>query len=279
MRFPASPVVVALDASGVSGARLSSGLSGLRCRAFARQPLSSGALVPHGVEGNVVRRQEVKEALAATVAALGGGRRIACLVLPAGTARALLLDVPDGTDPREYARFRLSSTLPYPGSEAVVDVLEAGGSRWLAAAVRRSVVEGYEAVMAGAGLQHDRLDFAPFAALQALGRVSAAEATIDVFLGDAALTIASRRRGRCEAFRSRQRDGSPSEGRWLAEEVARTARLAGLPDSEVRVAGGGAAAVAAALSASGRRAVAPGAAWVEGLPLEAEGAPWLGTLA
>src|SRR5262249_5892022 len=145
-----SPVYVGFDAATLSAAVLSRGFGRRRrLRAFEAVPLSPGVLEPSAVSPNVLRPADLREALSRLRARLGrvGG---APLVLPEGPARLLRLGV-DGDDVRDYARFRLAAGLPYPLEEAVVDVLRVGGGRALAAAVRRSVVEEYEAAAAGAG--------------------------------------------------------------------------------------------------------------------------------
>ena len=112
---------------------------------------------PGPVDANVVRAAEVQRAIAEVAGGLEGGRGPVSLILPGGVARTALLELAAGVTAREFARYRITPGLPYPPDEALVDVLPVDGGRVLAAAVRRSVVEGYEAVAAAAGLDVERL--------------------------------------------------------------------------------------------------------------------------
>jgi hypothetical protein len=198
------------------------------------------------------------------------------LVLPHGLARVLLLEAPKGADPLEYARFRLGSALPYPVGEAAVDLLPLDGRRSLAAAVRRDVVAGYEAAAVAAGLQTDRVDLAPLAALSGLLRQPRPARTVEIVLGDAALSLAAFDRGRLSAFRSRRRDPGPGEAERVCEDAARTASPGAGDPPCVRVTGVGARSFRDDLAGAGHEAelaaVLPGAG---SLPEVAE-LPWLG---
>jgi hypothetical protein len=207
--------------------------------------------------------------------ALEGGQGPVALILPDGVARTVLLEVPAGVDARQFARYRITSGLPYAPEEALVDVLPIGGGRVLAAAVRRSVIEGYEA--AASSLDIERLDLSPLAALSAMAaEARGTAASVDVILGDRALSLAAWHGGVLRVFRSRLRDGGVGEPRWLAREVDRTAALAGNGGPpRIRVVGSGATVLLRALAESGRVSE-PG--WrVEGaLPVEAAELSWLG---
>src|SRR5215218_2176263 len=143
--------MLAFDASGVSGALLGWTFGGMRIRGYARAPLSPGALVPSARDANVASADEVRDAVARVAADLRLGRAPVTVIAPQGVARLLLLDVPAGVNADEFARYRFAD-LPYPVTEAVVDVLAIRGGRTVAAAVRRRVVEDYEGVVAAAGL-------------------------------------------------------------------------------------------------------------------------------
>jgi hypothetical protein len=235
MALRGAQFVVALEPSSVAGAAVSRGLGSPRIRSLARVPLAPGALAVSPFDANVQRPDEVRDALARVAAALGVARARACVVLPDGVARLALLDVPQDAAAEEYARFKLSAALAYPAGEALVDVLPVGGSRVVAAAVRRQVVEDYERVVAAAGLAQDRVDLAPLAALAALGRDGSGEDGVDLILGETALSLAARRGGAVRAFRNRRRDHSAGEPERLRLEVARTAALAGDGDRPARV--------------------------------------------
>src|SRR5438445_5175251 len=280
MRALRTRVLVAVDASGVAAAAVSGGVGTPRVRSFARAPLEPGALVPDPLEANVARRGEVEAALAQVAAAVEGGRGPVSLILPDGVARTVLLDVPAGVEAREFARYRVAPGLPYAPDEALVDVLALEGGRVLAAAVRRSVIEGYEAAAAAAGLEVDRLDLAPLAALSALARDPRGTApSVDVILGDRALSLAAWHGGVMRLFRTRLREAGEAEAGWLAREVDRTAAQAASGGNggprRIRAGGPGALALLQAWEDEGRRAE-PGWTAEGTLPVEAAELAWLG---
>jgi hypothetical protein len=268
-------LTVAFDASGVCGAVVSRGLRGRKLRSFARVGLAPGALSPQALDPNLLRRDEVVEALGRVLEKLDAARGRVSLLLPDGVARMGLIDVPTGVAPEEYARFRWAQALPYPADEAIVDVLSLGPGRAVAAAVRRRVAHDYEEAAAGAGLSPDRVDLAPLAALAALVRdPPAGESAVDVILGDAAYCLAASHGGTLRVLRNRRRDADAGEADRLRREVDRTASLAGNGTAalRVRVVGSGARDLIGELQRSGRAA---GPAWENGLPAEAAELPWL----
>ena len=277
MRALRARVLVAIDATGVAGASVSGGPGTPRIRSFARAPLSPGALVPGPFDPNVVGGPEVQRALSEVAAGVEGGRGPVALILPEGVARTALLDVPAGVTAREFARYRITAGLPYAPDEALVDVLPLHGGRVLAAAVRRSVIEGYEAVAAAARLDIERLDLAPLAALSALAREPrGTEVSVDVILGDRALSLAAWQGGVLHVFRTRWRQSGPREPLWLGREVDRTAVLAGNGSApRIRAVGPGAVALLTAWQDAGR-AGEPGWRAEGALPVEATELAWLG---
>jgi hypothetical protein len=270
--------VIAFDASGVSGALLGWTFGGMRLRAFSRAELSPGALVPSALEPNVASLPEVRDAVARVAAELRVGRARVTVMAPQGVARLLLLDLPAGVDPLEFARYRFSD-LPFPASEAVVDVLPVRGGRAVAAAMRRSVVEDYEAVVAGAGLEQERLDITSLAALGGLLKDSAGgDLVLDVILGDVAFAMAAHRDGVLSALRHRRRDRRDGEAERLHAEAERTAALAGAPVGRLRVVGTGARALLRQWAAAGLPAAAGWDAEGAGPHHDAAELPWLGAL-
>lgn len=267
----------ALDATAVVGGSLARSISGRRFERLRRVPLDPGDIVPSPFESNVRRAGPVREALVRLTSEIGptGG---VTLVLPDGTARAAILDAPADVDSADFARYRLTAGLPYPAHEAVVDVLPLDGRRVLGVAVRRSVVEAYEAVAAAAGLSPERVELAPIAALQGLRRLGrGAASSVDVILGDAFLTIAGWRDGELRVFRSRRRDRDATEAARLRLEIARTASLAGDGQGpRVRVAGPGVGALVRELRQLGDAAEPAWQAAGDAEPVEAEEIPWLG---
>src|SRR5688572_8142239 len=168
MRVLRARAVVGLDAASVAGVVLGGGFGAPRIRGFAQVPLDHEAIVPSPLGANVARPDVVRDALARVATSLELGRTPTLVLLPAGTARLALLEVPRGVAAQEFARYKLLGGLPYPPEGAVVDVLDVGEGRAVGAAVRRSVLEGYEAAIAAAGLVVERIDLALLAALAAL---------------------------------------------------------------------------------------------------------------
>jgi hypothetical protein len=213
-----------MDAGAVSAAVLAEGLGERRARAFARVPLEPGALTPSPSGPNVVRGDEVRAAIRRALGAVGGGH--VTLVLPDGVARVALVDPPTDADPRDYVRFRLASSLPWPASEAIVDTLAVGRGRAIGAAVRRATVTEYEQATAAAGAGVERVHLAPLLAIEGLMR-SGARGAVHAVLGDVALCLAPFRGGAPVALRNRRRDRSPGEAARLREEAARAAAMEG----------------------------------------------------
>jgi hypothetical protein len=261
---------VAFDAASVSVATVSRGPGRRRVAGFARNELSPEALLPSPAGPNVVRRDDVRAALEGALGELPRRGR-ASLVLPDGIARLALVEPPPGADPRDYIRFRLASSLPWPATDAIVDSLPVGRSRVVGAAVRRGTVAEYEHLATSCGLSVERVLLGPLVALGGLLARRRAPA-IHAVLGDVALCLALVRDGSLAALRSRRRDRSGGEGERLLAEARRTTRLAGENEVPLVVSGAGAVGLREALGLpAGSGDLEPPAAW----PAAAEVA-WLG---
>jgi Tfp pilus assembly PilM family ATPase len=280
MALGQSSVRIAFDATAVSGARPTRGLRARRLASFARAPLADGALVPSPHESNVLRAEEVRDALALVARSLDAAREPVAFLLPDGVARLALLDAPDGVRPDEYARYRLAPGLPYPIREAVVQTESAGPRRVLAALARRSVIAEYEEVARAAGLVQGGIDLVPLAALHALRRAAArGVARVDVVLGDAAYSLALHDGAGLRVLRNRRRDRDAGEPSRLALEIERVLRIAGMDARPAaRVVGPGATALLAELAAAGGAAEPGWSMDGKGLPADAVEVPWLGSL-
>ena len=263
---------LALDALSVSAAAVSRGLAGGRLAAFHRVPLAPGALAVSASARNVVRPDDVSDAVARALAGVGEPAGPAIVVIPDGVARLALVRLPPDADARELVRFRLASSLPWDPAETVVEALPAGRGRVVGAVLRRATVVEHEQAAAAAGLalrpRAPRRAPRPRAAAALVRAGRGARA-----LGDAAVTFAAVRGGALVALHSRRRDTSPGEaGRLVAEADRVAARL----DPPVRLAVAFAGADADALrreAGSGAVPVLPGRAaahggepaWLEGV--------------
>jgi hypothetical protein len=216
---------VAPDAQGVSVAELRSGLGGRHLQSFARRPLSPGALVPSSSGQNLQRPDELRAALRAALDSLGSASAACTLVLPDGVGRLALLTAGAGVDLGELVRFRLAGSLPFPSSDAMVDLLPAGAGRVVGVALRRGTVAEYEQAILSQGLAIGRVHLSPLLSLSALVR-RAARNGVEVVLGDVAACFAVLRRGALLALRSRRRDRSPGEADRLLRDAEREARAA-----------------------------------------------------
>lgn len=243
---------VAFDACSVSVALIVRRPGRAHVEGFARVPLEPGALVPSPAGANLVRPDEVTEALARALRTLERTPDRATLVLPDGVARLAPLDVPSGAEPRDYARFRLASSLPWPASEGTFEVLRLG-RRAVGAAIRRATVARYEQLASAAGLSVDQVHLAPLLAVQGLlARGRGRRDALHVVLGDMALCLVLVREGEMLAFRSRRRDPGDAEARWLRSEAERATRA--VPETnggfDIVVSGSGAEELRGALGAS-----------------------------
>jgi hypothetical protein len=229
-------LLVGFDAGAVSVAAIGRGPGRRRVRGFRRAALEPGALVPSPAGSNVVRRDEVREVLERALDDVAPGGGSATLVLPDGIARLTVVETPPEAEARDYVRFRLAPSLPWPASEAIVDLLPLGRGRVVGAAVRRATVAQYEQLAASTGLSVERVHLAPLVALGALlVRGRSARSAVHGVLGDVAMCLAVIRDGELVTLRNRRRDQSEGEGPRLLAEAVRTARLAGDGDGPVQL--------------------------------------------
>ncbi len=273
MALARSRLFVAPDARAVCVAVVSGGLGKRRLQGFARVPLAPGALVPSPSGPNLQRPEEVRDALRRALDETGRPSAAATLVLPDGVGRIALLPLPRDADAREFVRFRLAASLPFPSAEAIVDVLSAGDGQVVGAALRRGAVAEYEQAVVSLGLALERVHLAPLVALDGLLRAGPRE-VVDVVLGDAAACFAVLRGGAIVVLRNRRRDASAGELGRLLQEAERVARLAANGDGRRGVAFSGADATRLRAEAGAAEALPPPRAGIHPWP-DAADVAWL----
>lgn len=213
---------LAVDASGVTAAEIAEGVKGGSLRALAHEPLPRGAVVPRASGPNLADPEAVR---AAAARALGGPGRRARLVLPDGVARLALLEPPSGVESRDFVRYRLGPSLPWPAAEGVFDTLDVGAGRVVGAVVRRATVAEYEEAARAAGAEVDEVHLAPLMALAGLRHGRRADGA-HALLGDAAMCLVLVSGGAILSLRSRRRDRSPGEATRLRTALDRLSAAA-----------------------------------------------------
>jgi hypothetical protein len=247
-------LIVACDAGDVWGVVVKRGLGQRRLVGAARAPLPPGALVPSARQRNLVHAAEVRDAMRAVRSQLGlGEKHHAHLILPAGVARPLLLDATAPESAVGSLSFRLAATLSCAPSEAVVGTMRVPPGRVLAAAVRRSIAAEYETIAEAAGLKPGRVELAPLVAFAGLLARPLPARTLDVVLGESAVSFARWEQNGVASLRTRLRSRVRDDIAWIAAEIDRAARIDGQATfAAVRLAGASALALADHLRTQGR---------------------------
>jgi Tfp pilus assembly PilM family ATPase len=216
----------------------------------AIEPLPAGVLVPSLTGENIRNREAVTAALERVFERIGGRPRRIGLVVPDLVAKVSLVrfeKVPSRAhDLDQLVRWQVRKTAPFPMEEAQVSYVRGGhvedGQDFLVSLARRSVIEEYEGLCAGAGAHAGIVDLATFNVINA---VLAAPARVDTdwLLVNVAMDYASIAIVRGEHvifFRSREAEADGT----LADLVHQTAmyyedRLKGGGFARVILAGGG----------------------------------------
>jgi hypothetical protein len=237
-----SRLYLGFDASCVTAAAVSAGVRGRRLRSLHRAAVGPEAVAPSPSAANLAD-EEVRAAIRRSVEAAAPSARGAVLVLPDGIARIVLVDVPRDAAAREFVRFRVAPSLPWPAAETIVDVLPVGRGRVVGGAVGRATVAEYERAARGAGLEVERVHLAPLLSLAGLLRAENQDA-VHVVLGDVALCLFCFRHGELVAVRSRRRDRSAGEASRLLDEASRISVLSGDGEAPQKIVLHGSGAVA-----------------------------------
>lgn len=190
-------------------------------RAVGSSRVPDGALVPSLTAVNVIDRDAVIAAVRQAVEQVGGRHRRVALALPDTAAKVSLLPletVPSSPrDLEQLIRLQLRKAIPFAIDEAQV-AWATGPARGTAAtvvatAMRRAVVEEYEALCAAAGLHAGTVDLATFNVVNLALRTGGAAAADDTLLVHATPSYASVavvRDGELIFFRTRPADpGEP----------------------------------------------------------------------
>jgi hypothetical protein len=270
--------VIALDASRLCGARIERGFAGARLGACAVTLLAPGALTPSAAERNVARASDLRDALAdvRTRLDIPASRRVD-LLLPGGTAHPLLVEAQKGALGPDELRFRLAATLPFPVHEAVLGRMSVGPNRSIAAALHRSIIEEYEALLSSADLPPRRVELSSFVAFRGLLRQPLPEGGVDVVLGDTCVSFGVWDQHGLAYLRTRLRAESADDAARVFADVERTAAAAGRGSLRgMRAVGRGAPALVRHAAERGHAATL---AWSSPLPqsrTEAAELAWLG---
>lgn len=190
-------------------------------RAVGSSPVPDGALVPSLTAHNVMQREPLLRAVREAVEQVGGRHRRVALALPDTAAKVSLLPleaVPaQARDLEQLIRLQLRKAIPFPVEDAQIawamGPTRGAGATVVATAMRRAVVEEYEALCAAAGLHAGTVDLATFNVVNLALLTSGAAAPGDALLvhvtpGYASVAVV--RDGELIFFRTRPADpGEP----------------------------------------------------------------------
>jgi len=190
-------------------------------RAVASTVLPPGAVVPSLTSHNILQREVVVAALRGIVDQIGGRPRHIALTIPDTAAKVSLLpfdQIPaSGRDLEQLVRLQLRKTVPFPVEDAQVTWSRGGqhdaSTILVVTAMRREIVQEYEAVCSAAGLHAGTIDLATFNVvnLALLGGPSGAGLPGDsllVHVTPGYASIALLRDGALIFFRTRQNDAT-----------------------------------------------------------------------
>ena len=186
--------------------------------------LAPGTVVPDLMEANLRDSAAVREAIAGTLAAVGGRSHDVIAILPDTSVRVVPLDFETLPSKREEAeavvRFRLKKSLPFDPAEARISYhaqTSGKGVRVIAAVVLNTVLEEYESAFREAGYSPGLV--MP-SMLAALGAADAERPTLVVKVDARTISIAILDQEQLLLFRTLENmRGVTITGDQLAEEV------------------------------------------------------------
>ena len=190
----------------------------------AARELAPGCVIPDLVEGNLRRRDEVREAIQAVLSGVAGRSHDLIAVVPDAAVRVVLLEFDtlpgDSEEAASVVRFRLKKSLPFDVDKAKVSYhaqKASDGVRVVAAVALASVLEDYEAAFRDAG-------FSPGVVvpsmLAALGAAEGQRPTLVVKVDARTTSIAILNGELLQLFRTLENTrGVTITGEQLAEEV------------------------------------------------------------
>jgi len=186
--------------------------------------LAPGTVVPDLMEANLRDSAAVREAIAGTLAAVGGRSHDVIAILPDTSVRVVPLDFETLPSKREEAeavvRFRLKKSLPFDPVEARISYhaqTSGKGVRVIAAVVLNTVLEEYESAFREAGYSPGLV--MP-SMLAALGAADAERPTLVVKVDARTISIAILDQEQLLLFRTLENmRGVTITGDQLAEEV------------------------------------------------------------
>ncbi len=124
---------------------------------YTSRNLSRGVLAPGLASGNVLRGDELRNAISGALANVGGRSHDVTIVVPDAAVRVMLLDFDTLPDNAEEAasiiRFRLRKSLPFDIDQAALsyDAHRTNGVRVVAAVAPRTIIEEYESAVRDSG--------------------------------------------------------------------------------------------------------------------------------
>lgn len=246
---PAPDVAIEVDHTHVAAARLAWRGTAAIITAHASEAIPDGLVTPGLSALNIADVPALSQAIARTLAQLGGSKpsRVS-LVVPDTVAKVSLLKLEQvparAADLQEIVRWQIRKSAPFPMEQAVLSISPGargadGASEFVVALAREDVIHQYEQACVMAGAHAGLIDLSTFSVINGILAGSAAPAGdwLLVHVTDTYLTLAVVRDAALLFFRNRGED----EG-TLADLIHQTAmyyedRLSGTGFARVVIAG------------------------------------------